>query len=148
MNSVSRLWPYSLPIFRRTNRAVSPDGKVVAAIDSAHEVSMGNPTRGTLVLSTGLRLDGCNPSFVWSDDSRYLAVPRYVAYLGLFRRQRMAIVDVLTERVFLSAETTVCFQPESFSEGVLIATREPTRRPSQVSWRIPDELARFEEAHS
>jgi hypothetical protein len=142
---MSEPWPYNLPIFRRAHRAESPDGTVVAEIDPAYEVSMSNPTRGTLTLSTGLRLDGCNPSFVWSNDSRYLAVPRYFVRLGLFRRQRMAIVDVSARRVFVSPETAFYFQPESFRGGVLIATREPTRKAAQVRWLIPDDLGRFQE---
>ena len=96
-------WPYNLPIFRRAHRAESPDRSAVAEIDPAYEVSMSNPTRGTLTLSTGLRLDSCNPSFVWSDDSRYLAVPWYFVRLGIFRRQRIAIVDVSSRRVFVSS---------------------------------------------
>jgi hypothetical protein len=64
-------WPYNLPIFSRGHRAVSPDGTVVAEIAQAFEVSMSNPTVGTLRLSSGLQLDRCNPAFLWSDDSRY-----------------------------------------------------------------------------
>ena len=79
-------WPYNLPIWRRAHRASSPDAQIVAEIDAAYEISMGNPTCGTLRLSTGLELERCNPSFIWSDDSRYLAVPRYFnrAAMGSF----------------------------------------------------------------
>ena len=34
---------------------------------------MSNPTAGLLELSTGMTVPNCNPGFVWSDDSRYLA---------------------------------------------------------------------------
>jgi hypothetical protein len=84
-------WPYNLPIWRSAHRASSPDGRFIAEIDPAYEISMGNPTFGTLRLSVGLELERCNPSFIWSEDSRYLAVPRYIYRLGLFRRQRMII---------------------------------------------------------
>ena len=105
---------------------------------------MGNPTVGTLTLSTGLRLDRCNPSFMWSDDSRYLAVPRYFYRLGLFRRQRLAVIDLVQRRVVVSPQTTWYFQPESFSGGLLVAIKEPSRLPArQLSWRVPDELKAF-----
>ena len=37
-------WPYNLPIWRSSDRAASPDGKLVAQINPATEISMGNPT--------------------------------------------------------------------------------------------------------
>ncbi len=138
-------WPYNLPIFRRTHRALSPDGAEVAEIRNAWEVSMSNPTRGTLELSSGLYLEGCNPSFIWSDDSRFLAVPRYFLRFGLFRRQRMAIIDAPARRVFLSPEAAFYFQPQSFNDGILVATAEPVRKPKQVQWQLPEDLTRFSE---
>src|SRR2546430_116217 len=86
-------WPYNLPIWRRYYRAASPDGKLVARIDPAYEVSMGSPTSGTLCVSHGLHIPRCNPSFVWSDDSRFLAVPQFFHWLGCVTRQRLLVVD-------------------------------------------------------
>jgi hypothetical protein len=141
-------FPYDLPIWRRSYRATSPDGDWVAEIDMAHEVSMGNPTRGTLILRHAegddaglvLRLDGCNPSFVWSDDSRYLAVPRYFYRWGLFRRQRIVVIDVAARRLFETSDATYYFQPESFSSGTLVAARNPHAEKVQKRWTVPDAL--------
>jgi hypothetical protein len=140
---MSEPWPYDLPIFRRAHRATSPDGKVEAAIAQAVEITMGNPTTGTLELSTGLALDRCSPSFLWSHDSRYLAVPRYVLRLGLFRRHRMVVIDAVERRAFASPETAFHYQPESFSDGILVATKEPFHSATLVTWRIPEQLATF-----
>lgn len=137
-------WPYCLPIFRRSHRAVSPDGLVVAEIDQAREVAMSSPTIGTLSLSTGLQLEGCNPSFLWSDDSRHLAVPRYFHRFGLVRRQRIAVLDVVSRKVLLSRESAWHFQPASFENGVLTVIRDPIRSARQVSWHLPHDSARFE----
>jgi hypothetical protein len=115
----------------------------VAEIEQASEVGMSHPTAGTLRLSTGLEIDRCNPSFVWSDDSRYLAVPRFFHRLGLFRRQRMIVIDVLEQAALASPETAFYFQPESFTDGRLVATKEPFKTATQVAWRIPAELAKF-----
>ena len=137
--------PYDLPIFRRAHTATAPDGSDVATIDPAYEVSMSNPTMGTLRLSSGLDLEGCNPSFIWSDDSRYLAVPIYFRRFGLFRRQRLAIVDTVEQRVVASPETACYFQPESFTEGILVVVKEPFGSAKRVRWSIPGQFQRFKE---
>jgi len=140
---MSELWPYNLPIFRRAHRASSPDGRIVAEIEEAFELGMSNPTCGTLKLSMGLQLDRCNPSFIWSEDSRYLAVPRYFVRFGLFRRQRMVVIDTLERKAGASPEIAFYYQPESFSNGLLVVTKEPCFSAKSVTWRIPEELARF-----
>jgi hypothetical protein len=136
-------WPYNLPIWRGAHRASSPDGRFVAEIDPAYEISMGNPTFGTLRLSAGLELERCNPSFVWSEDSRYLAVPRYFRRLGMLRRQRMVVIDTLKRLALASTETAYYFQPESFSRGRLVATKNPFGSAEQIVWDIPADLGSF-----
>jgi len=39
------LWLYNLPIFRRSYRALSPDGNDTEEISKAYEVSMSNPSQ-------------------------------------------------------------------------------------------------------
>lgn len=131
-------WPYNLPIWRRWHRAQSPDGRRVALIDPAYEVSMGNPTSGLLCVTGGPHLDRCNPSFLWSQDSRYLAVPQYH---GFFGRQRMLIVAFEEKRVFASKQREWYFQPESFSGEELIVKINPFKSERVATFRIPSELA-------
>src|SRR5436190_23130627 len=100
-----RAWPYNLPIWRRFHRAVSPDGKLVAQIDPAWEVSMSNPTSGILCVSNGLHIPRCNPSFIWSDDSRFLAVPHYFNQFGLIRRQRLLVIWFEKRSVYASKQS-------------------------------------------
>jgi hypothetical protein len=126
-------WPYNLPIWRRFYRALSPDGQRVAQIDPAYEVSMGNPTSGMLCVTGGPHLERCNPSFVWSDDSRYLAVPQY---FGFFGRQRLLIISFEERRVFASKEREWYFQPESFSRGQLLVQINPFRSNRGPSERV------------
>lgn len=135
-------WPYNLPIWRPAFRASSPDGRQVAEIDRTREISMGNPTYGTLQLSAGLQLEFCNPSFLWSTDSRYLAVPQFFARFGAFRRQRLLVIDVQGRSVFASRDFAFYFQPKSFSNGRLVVTKNPFSRPREVTWQIPAELGR------
>ena len=137
-------FPYNLPIWRDTFQLDSPDGKWAAKISQATEVSMGNPTIGVLKLSNGFELDSCNPSFIWSDESRYLAVPRYFNRFGLFRRQRLMIIDVVNRCSFESNKTACYFQPESFLDGQLIVTLEPFSVAETVTWNIPEDLIEFD----
>lgn len=136
-------WPYSLPIFARAHRAISPNGRMVAEIIRADEVSMSNPTSGRLHLSVGLQLEDCNPNLLWSDDSRYLAVPRFFFRLGLLRRQRVVVIDTVERRVHASTTNAHYFQLESFALGALTVIREPLGGRLRESWMIPRDLGRF-----
>jgi len=111
--------PYDTPPWRSSHKALSPNGNVVAEIKQAVEHSMGNPTTGTLRMSDGLELTDCNPSFVWSNDSRFLAVPRWCRRFGLFRRQRLVIVDVVERIAYVSRFTYWLMLPTTFERGRL-----------------------------
>ena len=127
--------------WRRFYRAQSPDGRRIAQIDPAVEVGMGNPTSGTLCITGGPHIERCNPSFIWSDDSLYLAVPQFH---GFFGRQRLLIVAFDEKRVFASKEREWYFQPESFSAGQLLVKINPSRTTRVTTFNIPsDLLARF-----
>lgn len=143
MNKTHEPWPYCLPIFRRSHSASSPDGRWMAEIAQASEVAMSCRTSGDLIVSNGLKLDWCNPSFIWSDDSRYLAVPRYVIRFGIIRRQRMVVIDVRERVAYASPKGAFYFQPESFIGGTLVAVREPFHAAERITWRIPEALSAF-----
>lgn len=136
-------WPYNLPIWRHSHRAASPDGRLTAEIKKAYEVSMGNPTSGTLQISAGIEIENCNPSFLWSDDSRYLVVPQFFTQFIFFRKQRLLIIDVQNRTIFAAPITTYYFQPASFSGGRLVVTKNPTRFGEEVTWDIPEDLRQF-----
>jgi len=136
-------FPYNLPIWRDSFKLESPNGKLVAKISKATESSMGNPTVGTLHLSNGFELTNCNPSFIWSDDSRYLVVPRYFHRFKLFLRQHLVIIDTIDATIFESHRIGCYFQPESFLQGKLLVTREPFSTAETISWNIPADLNHF-----
>ncbi len=137
-------WPYSLPIFRRSFGATSPNGATIAEIRSAKEVGMSNPTSGTLELSTGLTFRNCNPSFIWSDDSKHLAVAEWSLKAALFRGQRLLVVEAGTGQVFASGWVWGFLQPESFTGGELVVVRNTTRKkPKRILWPVPAGLAGF-----
>lgn len=128
-------------------RLVSPDGRHVAEIVDLKEIAMGAPTRGLLQLSNGMTLADCNPSMVWSEDSRLLAVPVW----NLDRRrgdwwQRIAIVWPDKGLVRRAPGTFKVLELASFSGGIVRgvdcpAAAEP--KPvavdiSRIGWDSPD----------
>jgi len=140
---IEEKYPYNLPIWRRSHRQESPNRDMVAEINPAYEVSMSNPTIGTLEISCGITLPNCNPSFIWSDDSRYLAVPHFFYWRFLFRKQRLVIIDVLKRVGYASRKHTWYFQPKSFNNGKLIVTVEPFRSANDIEWLIPQDINTF-----
>lgn len=130
-------WPYNLPIWRRWHRAESPNGCRVAVIDPAHEVSMGNATSGMLCVTGGPHIERCNPSFLWSEDSNYLAVPQYHGFWG---RQRLLILVFHDKCVFASKQRDSYFQPESFSGEKLVVRISPFKSDLVVTFNIPTDL--------
>lgn len=131
------VWPYNLPIWQRSLDLTSPDGKMWAKIENAVEVSMGNPTVGTLVTSTGLQIGHCNPSFIWSDDSKYIAVPQYSysRFLGV-GKQRLLIIDFESNTNLLSPKLAHYIQPETFKHGIISIITDPFKRPLTTNYDI------------
>ena len=132
-------WPYNLPIFRRSFCAQSPDGHRTAQVDPATEKGMSSPTSGTLCVTGAPHVEGCNPSFIWSDDSRYLAVPQFN---GFFGRQRLLVVAFELKTIFASNQRERYFQPESFSQGQLVVTINPASKSTRLTtFKIPADFS-------
>ncbi|MBL8897805.1 MAG: hypothetical protein JNM84_09260 [Planctomycetes bacterium] len=136
-------WPFDQPIYRRSFRLRSPDGAREAAIEAAYEIAMSAPTSGTLVLSSGEQLSGCSPSFLWSDDGRWLAVPRWFRRFGVLRRQRLWLLDFVSRQSYRSRATARWFQPESFADGRLRVRLAPWESERWRTFEIPSALAEF-----
>ena len=132
---------YDLPLWRNSFRAESPNRGFVAEINPAWEISMGNPLQGTLCLSAGLHVDRCSPVFLWSPDSRFLAVPQFVHTFWRGLRQHLLVIDVAERWIYRSASMAPYLQPESFINGRLTVIRNPHRRPTMLSWQIPNALS-------
>lgn len=137
MSSEKEPSPYNTPPWRRSHRATSPDGSLIAEIAEAREHSMSNPTVGTLKISNGLEVPRCSPAFLWSDDSRYLAVPQWIRRFGLFLRQRLLIVDINAENVLASRFSHWLMDPKRFGDGRLELEISSS---SGINWMRPDRL--------
>ena len=114
-------WDYSLNL-------TSPDGQFTAVIDEAGEVGQGAPTYGTLELSNGLTFEGCNPSAVWSDDSKFLAIPQWTAV----QRQRILVISVEQASAGYTRDIFSVLELHSFSRGKIKGIDSPIYKPREI----------------
>jgi hypothetical protein len=124
-------WDYSLHL-------TSPDGQITAVIDKASEVGQGAPTYGTLKLSNGLTFQRCNPSAVWSDDSKFLAVPQWTERM----LQRLLVISIEQKTVGYAPDIFSVLELDSFSRGKIKGIDSPIHKPreieidlSEVQWK-------------
>jgi hypothetical protein len=118
---------------------ISPDGRFRALITQATEIAMGGPTRGVLVIAENqrdgrvhARLESCSPSFIWSNDSRALAVPQWTPS----RKQLMAIVSVPSGRVALVAGEFHVLELHAFERGVVRGIDSPVYMPRNIQFPV------------
>ena len=108
---------------------VSPDGEHVAKIEEASEVGMGAPTWGELRIDAHQVYDACNPSLVWSDDSRYIAVPQWTNE----RKQRLLIIRLSPRECRYAPDTFRVLELDSFNDGVIRGVDSPVYMPEDVA---------------
>jgi hypothetical protein len=115
-------WSYSA-------RLSSRDGRFTAAFEYENEVCQGGPTYGRVVLSNGMTFDSCNPSFVWSNNSKYLAVPQWTHY----REQRLLVINAELRTSKLLPEVFQVLELHTFTDGMVEGIDSPVYRPKRVS---------------
>ena len=106
----------------------SPDGQITAVIDVAGEVGQGAPTYGMLKLSNGLTFKGCNPSAVWSDDSKFFAVPQWTQG----KMQRLLVISVEQASVGYAPDIFRVLELYSFSTGKIKGIDSPIHKPCEI----------------
>jgi len=114
----------------------SPDGELLASIMDAVEIAMGGPTRGLLRFSNGFAVDGCNPSIVWSSDSKYLAVAQWVEN----RMQKLLVVEPAGRRTRVMPGSYRVLRLESFEGGVIRGVDSPIHMPVRLEVAVTDEM--------
>jgi hypothetical protein len=106
----------------------SPDGQITAVIDVASEVGHGAPTYETLKLSNGLTFKGCNPSAVWSDDSKFLAVPQWTQG----KMQRLLVISMEQASVGYAPDIVRVLELHSFSTDKIKGIDSPIHKPREI----------------
>ena len=112
----------------------SPDGSLTASLNETHEISMGGPSSGTLIVSNGQSVNYCSPSIVWSDDSKYLAVPQWT----LERTQRLIVLHPRERLIgYVPGEFRV-LRLESFHGGKIRGVDSPAHDPQPIEVSLED----------
>jgi hypothetical protein len=123
-------YPYNLPPWRREYEELSPDGNYNARIHEAWELFMSGPTYGKLFIGDIFRIEKCSPTFVWSNDSRYLAVPQW---RGIWlRREQLLILDIKDKKIYVSRKKYRLLIVNSFVDGIISLTESPLGKPKEI----------------
>jgi uncharacterized protein YfaP (DUF2135 family) len=132
---------YPISPWTDSEERVSPDGRFRAVIEGAIEIAMGAPTSGTLVIAENnaagrihVQLESCNPSFVWSSDSRAVAVPQWTP----IRQQRMCIVSVPSGKVRAIPGPFSVLELHAFEQGVVRGIDSPIYVPRNIAVPVED----------
>ena len=92
---------------------------------------MSGPTYGKLFGGDLFRIENCSPTFVWSSNSQFLAVPQW---RGIWRkRQQLLILDIEEKKVYTSRKKFRLLILNSFSDGILSLTESPLRKPQRLN---------------
>lgn len=134
-------FPYNQPPWRRSYDVWSPDGRWRARIDNALEISMSGPTKGILSIDSVLDIPDCNPAFVWSEDSRFLAVPQWK--YSFRKRERLLVVDLQTKAIFVSPSQFRLLDLRTFSSGVITGVDSIIRRPRKIAISLGKVMKEF-----
>lgn len=118
----------------RSCKVESPNKKFTAEIFYAEEIAMGAPSGGLLTLSNGFSINRCNTSIVWSDDSRYLAVPRWTENLA----QRLMIIDVANNKVFYDDKLYRVLELHEFKGNTVYGIDSPIHKPEKLEVNVSE----------
>lgn len=105
---------------------------------SLTEFSMGSPLSGRCYIikdNSRIRLDGFygGPS-IWSDDSKYLAIPKWTRN----HNQRMILIEVKTMSIKELKKKYRVLQLESFKEGIIEGIDSPIYQTAKIRVNIED----------
>ncbi|MCL4692161.1 MAG: hypothetical protein KJ060_06595 [Candidatus Hydrogenedentes bacterium] len=103
---------------------------------------MSGPTKGALRIHGLFDIPDCGPDFLWSDDSRYLAVPQW--HYRFRPRARIVIVDTREKKIYASRTRYKIAQLEAFANGVLTGVESPVDQPRAFAIFLADVPGAFE----
>lgn len=109
---------------------LSPDKRHTAIINRLYEVAMGAPTCGDLSVDNRCFGPGFGPSAVWSDDSKYLVLPRWVE-----TSQVLCLVNVEANEIFVGKTRFGVLQLAELKNGILTGVDSPIYKKQKL--RIP-----------
>ena len=122
---------------------LSPDGTMSAKVSVNGEVCQGGPTIGLFELSNGMKIESCNPSFVWSDCSNFVAVPQWRKKF-LATVERILVIDVVERTAIASTKTFDVVELKKFSGHLISGLDSPLRNSKEFTLDLNDPSDKFE----
>ena len=112
----------------------SPDSTMTALFENGMEIAMGAPTSGVLsvILPNGkkhLISDNSAASFVWSDDSKFIAYSRWTRS----RKQNLCVFKIESLSTDVSPDEFRVLELHSFNEGKVEGIDSPVHQPRTFS---------------
>jgi len=102
---------------------------------------MSGPTKGILCIAGLFDIPDCNPTFLWSDDARFLAVPQWKYFLR--RRERLLVVEAETKAVFASPSKFRLLDLKTFSGGVITGIDSPIWKPRNIAISLSEVTEKY-----
>ena len=99
----------------------SPDNLQVAQVKSTYEIAMGAPTSGILFVGDKVVSERCNPSIVWSSDSKYLAFPEWTKS----NNQKLMIYCVRSGKLKKLFKTYNVLKLEGYDDSIIVGVDSP-----------------------
>ena len=120
---------YTLPWEEPSSeRLVSPDKNWNCALIKVTEINISSHLIADLSISNGMVFRSCGTSFVWSSDSKYLAIPQWT---GKFKH-KLIIVDLQNKRACYAKGIYNVFAWTTFQDNIIRGV-DPTSKESEVN---------------
>jgi len=123
-------YPYNLPPWRRQFYLTAPNGQKSAIIYEAWELFMSGPTYGKLFVGKDFRIENCSPTFAWSADSRYIAIPQWQGFWR--RKEKILVLDMLEKKIYESREKYKLLIVDGFVNEEFLITESPIRKKKKL----------------
>lgn len=143
-----RISSLSISPWMDSGKVFSPNKQLYAEFISEHEVCQGGPIFGYLKINDDKIISNCSSSFVWSDDSKFIAVPVW----DTKRNQLLGLYDVTTGILrhlkskakgrffgfFPYNKPYTVLELSSFSNGIIKGVNSPVYKPIAINVAIEE----------
>ena len=114
----------------------SPNGKYEAKVVMAGEIGMGSATSGLLIISNGIKIDKCNTSMAWSEDSKFLVIPKW----SNDYKQKILMINIEEFKIYETPDIYNVIEIEEIKHGKIIGIDRRCRSLFKINNRsqFPD----------
>ena len=116
----------------------SPDGQQIAHFTESMEIAMGAPLSSRLSIN-GTNIEGqFSPSCVWSSNSKFLALPKWIWGGDYHRQQQLSIYSVEQQVLHVATQRYGVLQLNSFKTGLVKGVNSPAYQPAPFEFQISE----------